>query len=125
LNSPVPGLVLNARACIAAQRFDYGLMKDHLISAANSDPQHILLLRNAAAAKAWFDSGGVKSGRTLRLESRHDFQLFERTQQPALPGPLPENWVDWDSPSSICPMVSELPKAQPMRNKTLVVLPNV
>ena len=125
LNSPVPGLVLNARACIAAQRFDYGLMKDQLISAANSDPQHILLLRNATAAKTWFDLGGVKSGRTLHLESRHDFQLFERTLQPALPGPLPENWADWDSPSSISPNVSELPKAQPISKKTLVVLPNV
>ena len=125
LNSPVPGLVLNARACIAAERREYGLMKDHLISAANSDPQYFLLLRNAAAAKAWFDSGGVKSGHELHLECRHDFQLFERTQQPALPGPLPDNWADWDSPSSVCPMTIAPSKAKPNRNKTLVVLPNV
>jgi radical SAM superfamily enzyme YgiQ (UPF0313 family) len=124
LNSPVPGLVLNARACIAARRGDYGLMKNHLVSAASIDPQHILLLRNAAAAKAWFDSGGAQLSRALCLESRHDFQLFERTQQPALPGPLPDNWADWDLPSSVCPIVTTSPKAQTQRNKTLVVLPN-
>ncbi len=94
LGTPVVGLVLNARACIAAKRHDYARVKDLLITAAQVDPQHYLLLRNAAKAKAWFESGA--SG-PLTLECRHEFQLFERTLQPALPGPLPADWHNWDA----------------------------
>ena len=100
LGTPVPGLVLNARACIAAQRGDYARVKEYLVSAANIDPQHYLLLRNAAKAKAWFSLGSRESAQPLRLECRHDFQLFERTLQPALPGPLPSNWQTWEGPIS-------------------------
>lgn len=124
LNSPVPGLVLNARACMAAKRSDFSLMKELLVLAAKIDPQHILLLRNAAAAKAWLESGGLTSGRQLHLDCRHDFQLFERTQQPVLPGPLPENSWDWAAPSSVCPIVSEPAKTPPSKDRALVVLPN-
>jgi tetratricopeptide (TPR) repeat protein len=95
LGTPVMGLVLNARACIAAKRYEYGRVKDLLIYAAKLDPQHFLLLQNAARAKTWFESG---THEPLLLECRHDFQLFERTLQPALPGPLPRDWCDWDAP---------------------------
>ena len=30
----------------------------------------------------------------------HDFQLFERTAQPTLPGPLPEDFADWTDPAA-------------------------
>jgi hypothetical protein len=76
-------------------------VKEHLITAANVDPQHYLLLTNAANAKAWFESGGLASNQPLRLECRHDFQLFERTLQPALPGPLPSDWEIWEEAASV------------------------
>ena len=123
LGSPVPGLVLNARACLAARRGDYGLLKEFLVSAAKINPQHFLLLKNAASAKAWFDSGGLNSDRRPELDCRHDFQLFERTQQPALPGPLPENWADWTVESSVSPTVTEPLNNKLVNNKTLHVLP--
>jgi len=123
LASPVPGLILNARACIAAQRGDYIRLKEILVAAAKLDPQHYLLLRNAASAKAWFESGGATSNRTLQLEPRHDFQLFERTQQPALPGPLPDNWADWTTSSSVSPKAPEPRMPQLLKNKALLVLP--
>jgi radical SAM superfamily enzyme YgiQ (UPF0313 family) len=124
LGSPVPGLVLNARACVAVKRADYGLLKEHLVSAARIDPQHYLLLRNAAATKSWFESGGPTSGRKLHLDCRHDFQLFERTQQPVLPGPLPEDWADWSVSSSISLVASEPPRAPGSTGKNLFFLPS-
>ena len=124
LESPVPGLVLNAQACIASRRGDYGRVKELLVSAAKVDPQHYLLLKNAAATKSWFESGGLKTNRPLQLECRHEFQLFERTQQPTLPGPLPEHWDDWTQPSSVCPSITEAPKKPPSVQKGLHVLQN-
>jgi anaerobic magnesium-protoporphyrin IX monomethyl ester cyclase len=123
MGSPVPGLVLNAQACIAARRGDYARVKEILVSAANIDPQHYLLLKNAAAAKAWFDRGGLDANSPLQLECRHDFQLFERTQQPTLPGPLPDNWDDWSQSSSVSPRASEAAKGSSNRHKGLFVLP--
>lgn len=101
LRHPLPGLIHNARACLAAARGDYARVKDELVWAARVDPQHYLLLRNANTAKSWFDRGGPQSTESLRLEARHDFQLFERTEQPALPGPLPEGWASWEQPSAV------------------------
>lgn len=96
LGHPLPGLIHNARACIAAAEHDYIRVKDELVLAARVDPQHYLLLRNASQAKRWFDAGGPHLAEPLRLEARHDFQLFERTEQPALPGPLPDAWESWE-----------------------------
>lgn len=109
LEHPLPGLIHNARACIAQQRGDYAGMKDALLTGARVDPQHYLLLKNANAARAWFKSGGPASGVPLVLQAQHDFQLFERTEQPTLPGPLPSNWQSWEHPSS----VTLLPDAAP------------
>jgi radical SAM superfamily enzyme YgiQ (UPF0313 family) len=103
LDSPTPGLILNARACIAAQQRDYVRLKNLLIEAAQRDPQHYILLKNAALTKAWFNAGHHQSNRTLELEARHDFELFERTVQPMLPGELPPDWAEWAKPSSISP----------------------
>jgi anaerobic magnesium-protoporphyrin IX monomethyl ester cyclase len=98
---PLPGLVHNARACIAAEQRDYARVKEELIEGARTDPQHYLLLRNASRAKQWFDSGASSSRTPLRLQARHDFQLFERTEQPALPGPIPEDWRGWTTANRI------------------------
>ena len=123
LGSPTMGLVLNARACIAARRRDFPRLKGLLIDAAQRDPQHHLLLTNAARAKAWFDAGLHSSNQQLVLEPRHDFQLFERTQQPMLPGPLPETWADWSEISLVSPRSPDVPHARDNRNMHLNVLP--
>jgi hypothetical protein len=73
-------------------------MQDHFLAAARLDPQHLVLIENVQAARAWFKADGPKLKLPLRLVGRHDFQLFERTQQPALPGPLPEEYAAWDTP---------------------------
>jgi hypothetical protein len=38
---------------------------------------------------------GPELGLPLELNARHDFQLFERTLQPTLPGPLPPDFALW------------------------------
>jgi len=98
LGTPVPGLALNYLACIAFSRGDVGGMQDHFLAAARLDPQHLVLIENVQAARAWFKAEGPKRGLPLNLVGKHDFQLFERTAQPALPGPLPEGFAIWDAP---------------------------
>jgi anaerobic magnesium-protoporphyrin IX monomethyl ester cyclase len=107
LGSPTPGLILNARACIAARQADYPRLKDLLIKAAQRDPQHYLLLTNAALTKAWFKAGHYQTNQNLELEARHDFQLFERTLQPMLPGELPRGWADWGTFSTVAPAAAK------------------
>ncbi len=97
LGYPVPGLAYNHLACIALERGDIEGMQDHFMTAARTDPQHHVLMRNVQAARAWFQERGPERGIPLRLAARHDFQLLERTQQPTLPGPLPDDFVDWDA----------------------------
>ncbi len=123
LGSPTPGLILNARACIAAQQRDYARLKSLLVEGAQRDPQHYLLLTNAARTKAWFDAGHHLSDRLLELEPRHDFQLYERTQQPMLPGSLPDNWADWSTASLVSPDLPDKQRTRESRNLRLNVLP--
>ena len=80
---------------------DLSEMQDHFLAAARIDPQHLVLIENVQAARAWFKADGPKLGLPLELVGRHDFQLFERTAQPALPGPLPDDFACWDAPSSL------------------------
>jgi tetratricopeptide (TPR) repeat protein len=124
LGSPTPGLILNARACIAARQHDYPRLKDLLIEAAQRDPQHYLLLKNAALTKAWFNAGHHQTDQTLDLEARHDFQLFERTLQPMLPGELPRGWADWGSFSCVAPAVAKTCLNTEMRVSRLEVIQN-
>jgi tetratricopeptide (TPR) repeat protein len=95
LGHPLPGLVFNYLACLAARRGDYDAMMDLYTEAAETDPQHGLLIRNVNAARAWFKSGGPARGEALELTPGHDFQLLERTVQPTLPGPLPDDFADF------------------------------
>lgn len=103
LGYPLPGLALNALACIAAARRDYQAMQDHFMAAAKRDPQHYVLIRNVQAARAWFANGGPGKGLPLELVVRNDFQLLERTVQPTLPGPLPEDYAVWPPPAPARP----------------------
>jgi len=98
LGTPVPGLALNYLACIAFLKGDIPGMQDHFLTAARLDPQHLVLIENVQAARAWFKAEGPKRGLPLHLVGKHDFQLFERTAQPALPGPLPDDYAAWDPP---------------------------
>jgi hypothetical protein len=94
----VPGLALNYLACIAFARGDIPGMQELFLDAAKRDPQHQVLIQNVQAARAWFKHSGPERGLPLELEARHEFQLLERTAQPALPGPLPEDFARWDAP---------------------------
>jgi len=98
LGTPVPGLALNYLGCIAFLKGDVSGMQDHFLAAARLDPQHLVLIENVQAARAWFKAEGPKRGLPLNLVGKHDFQLFERTAQPALPGPLADDYALWDAP---------------------------
>jgi len=100
LGTPVPGLALNYLGCIAFLKGDVSGMQDHFLAAARRDPQHLVLIENVQAARAWFKAEGPQRGLPLSLVGKHDFQLFERTAQPALPGPLPADYATWDTAGS-------------------------
>lgn len=102
LGYPHPGLLGNHRACIAYRRGDLDAMMDAFSLAAKVDPQHHVLLRNVERARRWFKEGGYARREPLDLVMRHDFQLFERTLQPMLPGPLPEDFALWDATRAAC-----------------------
>ncbi len=106
LGYPLPGLVLNHLACIAKARGDLDGMMDRFSEAAKRDPQHFVLIQNVQAARAWFKQGGPAKKLPLDLQVRHDFQLLERTQQPTLPGPLPEDFAVWGAPPAPAPPLS-------------------
>jgi hypothetical protein len=95
LGYPCPGLAYNHLACIAKARGDYDGMMDAFTTAAKADPQHWVLIQNVNAARAWFKANGPAKKLPLDLVVRHDFQLLERTVQPTLPGPLPDDWAEW------------------------------
>ena len=95
LGYPNPGVVYNYLACIAYARSDLRGMQEHFMAAAKTDPQHHLLMSNVERARRWFREHGPERGLPLTLDARHDFQLFERTLQPTLPGPLPADFAEW------------------------------
>lgn len=98
LGYPLPGLVHNHLGCIAHARGDLDGMMTHFSTAAKLDPQHYTLIKNVNAARAWFAQQGPERGLPLTLEVRQDFQLLERTVQPSLPGPLPDDLGSWAPP---------------------------
>ena len=95
LGYPCPGLAYNHLACIAKARGDLDAMMDLFTTAAKVDPQHWVLIQNVNAARAWFKAAGPAKNLPLDLVVRHDFQLLERTVQPTLPGPLPDDYAEW------------------------------
>jgi anaerobic magnesium-protoporphyrin IX monomethyl ester cyclase len=95
LGFPCPGLVYNHLGCIAKARGDLEGMMEHFTTAAKVDPQHYVLIQNVQAARAWFKAEGPAKKLPLTLTVSHDFQLLERTIQPTLPGPLPDDFAEW------------------------------
>jgi tetratricopeptide (TPR) repeat protein len=108
LGYPTPGLVHNYLACIAAARCDIRGMQESFMAAAKADPQHHILMSNVERARQWFRQNGPELGLPLELTARHDFQLFERTLQPTLPGPLPPDFADWSAPGASLPRAPQL-----------------
>jgi hypothetical protein len=100
LGYPVPGLAYNTLACIAARRHDLKGVEDNLRLALRRDPQHWLVAKNAETFRSFLVRGGPNLGLPLELVAGHTFQLFERTQQPTLPGPLPEDFASWTDPAT-------------------------
>ncbi len=100
LGYPIPGLAYNTLACIAAARGDHIAVEEHLRQALRRDPQHWLVAKNAELFHSFLRRGGSAQGALPALTAGHSFQLFERTAQPTLPGPLPERFADWTDPES-------------------------
>jgi anaerobic magnesium-protoporphyrin IX monomethyl ester cyclase len=98
LGHPTPGLAYNYLALIARARGDLEGMKAQFLTAARTDPQHQVLIANVEAVRGWFAQRGPERNLPLELVGRHDFRLFERTQQPTLPGPLAEDVHHWEAP---------------------------
>ncbi len=97
LQLPTPGLAYNYLACIAYERGELEAMMGHFMTAAKVDPQHYVLIKNVEAARGWFKQDGPARKLPLALIARHDFQLFERTVQPSLPGPLAADFADFSA----------------------------
>jgi tetratricopeptide (TPR) repeat protein len=110
LGTPVPGLALNYLACIAFEEGDLEAMKDYFMRAAKTDPQHLALIENVEKVRAWFKNQGPERNLPLDLVGRHEFQLLERTLQPTLPGPLPDDFADFSSAPK--PVPRDLPARQ-------------
>lgn len=100
LGYPAPGIAFNYLACTAAARRDLHGVEENLRQALRRDPQHYVVAKNAETFRAWLVAQGPTTGAPLSLAASHDFQLFERTAQPTLPGPLPEDFDDWSDPAA-------------------------
>ncbi len=100
LGYPAPGLAYNTLACIAARRRDHAAVEENLRTALRRDPQHYAVASNAETFHSFLRRGGPAKDLPLELVATHDFRLFERTAQPTLPGPLPENFATWDDPTA-------------------------
>ncbi|MBK8252443.1 MAG: radical SAM protein [Polyangiaceae bacterium] len=119
LGYPLPGLVYNHLACIAKARGDLDGMMNHFSVAAKVDPQHYVLIQNVNRARAWFKQDGAAKNLPLELTVRHDFQLLERTAQPTLPGPLPNDYAEWKAvtvPSPEAPTFAKTPDVEGSRH---------
>lgn len=95
LGYPAPGLAHNYLACIAAAKHDLHALQNHLRKALHDDPYHRVVAENAERLRRWLVAKGPLTGAPLELEGSHDFELFEKTAQPTLPGKLPEDFADW------------------------------
>jgi hypothetical protein len=99
LGVPAPGLAHSLLACVAAARGDRAGVERGLRACAD-DPQHPAVVANARVLQRWLDRAEPPSGPPRGLSTRFDFQLLERTEQPMLPGPLPEGYDRFTEPPS-------------------------
>lgn len=95
LGYPLPGLPYNYLACIAAKKFALPGVQENLRQALRTDPYHYVVAHNAEVVRRWLVDGGPVKGLPLELRAAHDFQLFERTVQPTLPGTISPEFFTW------------------------------
>jgi anaerobic magnesium-protoporphyrin IX monomethyl ester cyclase len=95
LGYPVPELVHNTLACVAAARGDPASMQKWLSQAMRGAP-HRAIVRNVQALSGWRAGGGPRQTSMPKLEASHEFELPEPTVQPMLPGPIPAGFERWE-----------------------------
>jgi hypothetical protein len=110
---------------VANARGDVDGALDRLQQGIAVDPQHPTLLARYESARAWIDRGGAARGEPLALTASNAFHLLERTAQPTLPGPLPNDFAVWKpraAPSHNAPMRPRDPDALARARRSLPVL---
>jgi tetratricopeptide (TPR) repeat protein len=125
LGYALPGVAYAYLACVANARGDVDGALDRLQQGIAVDPQHPTLLASYESARAWIDRGGAARGEPLALTASNAFHLLERTAQPTLPGPLPNDFAVWKpraAPSHNAPMRPRDPDALARARRSLPVL---
>jgi tetratricopeptide (TPR) repeat protein len=85
-----PGLVLNARACIAAGRGDVRAAEDYLHRAIECYP-HAIVIENMKRLLAGASQSGQAEAGSLELKPGQDFETNHPCRPPETPEPRP-NW---------------------------------
>lgn len=83
---PIPGMVKNYLACLAATRGDLEMAQDYLSDAVLTFP-HRTVLRNQKRLEAWLEGGADKTD-VPSLIASHDFEPADCQEQPFKPGPI-------------------------------------
>jgi tetratricopeptide (TPR) repeat protein len=125
LGYALPGVAYAYLACVANARGDVDGALDRLQQGIAVDPQHPTLLASYESARAWIDRGGLTSGEPLALTASNAFHLLERTAQPTLPGPLPNDFAVWKpraAPPHNAPMRPRDPDALARARRSLPVV---
>ena len=87
LGYPLPGLIENMRAGIAARRNNAADVLRHLI-AARAAGTHAVVERNITRIQQWIRNGGPRQGALPQLELSVQFEVSRPRCQPLTPGPI-------------------------------------
>lgn len=84
-NYPLPGLIFNYLACIAAAKHDFSAVMGNLIKAFKLFP-HEIVSQNMKLLAAWHKEGGPQSNLDLNLICHNFFERNSILEQPEGPG---------------------------------------
>lgn len=87
LGYPVPAVVYNYLACIAASRGDLP-QTIHYLEKACGDTRLPFVIKNIASLHDWMTQGPAHQITYPKLTSSHEFELEVETLQPLTPGPI-------------------------------------
>ena len=87
LGYPLPGLIENLQAGIAARRNDLRAAIEHLI-AARAAGTHAVVERNIAQLQHWIRTRGPRQGPLPDLDLSLRFEISRPRRQPLTPGPI-------------------------------------
>lgn len=87
MHPPMPGLIHNLQACLAAARGDTHAAGRHLEEAAQIFP-HLVVIENLNRLNDWLDGGGASNSGPLVLASGGEFETHYFPEQPEGPGPI-------------------------------------